>query len=121
MKVKLVHYHWKIDTSMDPYARSGDEDEYQLAVFIPGDGCPDVLVLAADIPIFYEMSTDNPGKNLSLRFGIQCREREFIELDELEIDNELVLNARAMARLRDRSARTNTSFKSIFENTTKDE
>lgn len=121
MKVKLVEYRWMIDNSMDPYGRSGDENEHQLAVFIPGDNCPDVLVLAADIPIFYEMSPDNPGKNLSLRFDIPCREREFTELDELEIDHELVLSARAMASIRHRLTKTNASFKLIFENTAKDE
>ena len=115
VEVKMVEFHWTIDTSMDPYARAGAENEYQLAIFIPGEECPDVLVLAADTPIFYEMSPDNPGKNLSLKFNIQRREREFVELYSFPMNRALILEARMVATSTERFKRTGAAFKTVFE------
>lgn len=115
MKVKLVEYRWTIDTSMDLYARSGDENEVQGAIFIPGDNCPGIIAFMSDKPVFRELSEERPGKSLFPEFSIECKEWDFVETGEMEIDYELAQAARLVARSRNLIYKTNSAFRAIFE------
>ena len=114
MKAKLIEYRWKIDTSADPYSRSGDGDKVVGGIFIQGDTCPDVLVVMRDEPVFRELPHEKPGKSLILRLNIGCNEWDFVEIGEIELPDYLVLNARRMAASADVAVRTTSAFREIF-------
>ena len=112
---KLVEYSWNEDVSMDPYNRSGDENRHRAGIVIPGDSCPSVLILVSDgIPLFHEMTSEDSGESLWLEFAIDCFEWDFREIGETQIPENLIADARTMAKHRKFADRVNSAFRMIF-------
>lgn len=110
MKAKLVEYEWRVDSSMDPYGRSGEEERAVGAILIPG--VPDVLIFMHNgSPVYHELSPDHPGRPLA-EFSIERREREFKVAGSIDISETLCNQARSIASAH--VFRANSLFTEIF-------
>lgn len=119
MRAWLVEYHWTEDTSMDPHARSGDEDRYARAIFIPGEteNSGVLVFMACDVPIFRKVGS--AGNSLFGSVGIPCTELDFTKIKSIVINSNRVDWARRMADQADLIWTAQSAYRLLFEAITK--